>query len=151
MKTTATLAEREEEMVFAMPEFEKEIIVDVDEHMANFEFIEADDDRAFLGVEPAKDVEDVEGVMILKTVKGSPAAEAGLQTGDVITGIDGISVKSFDDLVAALKDRKVGDAVTVAYKRQGKNKKATVTLATRGTVMEKNYEVIIKEQHVDED
>ena len=151
MKTTATLAEREEEMVFAMPEFEKEIIVDVDEHMANFEFIEADDDRAFLGVEPAKDVEDVEGVMILKTVKGSPAAEAGLQTGDVITGIDGISVKSFDDLVAALKDRNVGDAVTVAYKRQGKNKKATVTLATRGTVMEKNYEVIIKEQHEDED
>lgn len=151
IKTSAQLAEREEELLFAMPEFDKDIILDLDEHMANFEFIDSDDDRAFLGIEPADEVTEIEGVMIMKAVNGSPAAKAGLQTGDIITAIDGASIKSFDDLVTTLKDRKAGDAITVTYKRQGKAKKATITLSTRGAVMEKNYELIIEEQHEDED
>ena len=45
---------------------------------------------------------DVRGTQVLKVPADTPAGQAGFQEGDVIVGIDGMSVRSTDDLVRAL-------------------------------------------------
>jgi serine protease Do len=42
------------------------------------------------------------GLMILEVQSGTPAERASLLPGDIITGVDGKSVKRIDDLAAAL-------------------------------------------------
>nr|MBA3295863.1 PDZ domain-containing protein [Acidobacteriota bacterium] len=57
---------------------------------------------------------------------GSPAFEAGIDEGDVITAMDG---KAFTSLAAALKDRKPGDVLAVEFRRpSGQVVKGAVTL-----------------------
>ena len=55
---------------------------------------------------------------------GSPAAQAGLQLGDVITAIDDTEITSLDDLTAAKKSYAAGDTSTLTVYRQGE----TITL-----------------------
>ncbi|MGH3727544.1 MAG: M50 family metallopeptidase [Micromonosporaceae bacterium] len=57
----------------------------------------------------------------------SPAAAAGLRPGDVITKIDGESLKSWDSLVKRVRDSG-GEKLTLTYQRDGVSKDATVTL-----------------------
>ena len=57
---------------------------------------------------------------------GTPAFEAGLEEGDVITSIDGVA---FTALAAALKDRKPGDKLAIEFRRpSGVVVKSTLTL-----------------------
>jgi PDZ domain-containing protein len=58
---------------------------------------------------------------------GSPARAAGLTSGDVITAVNGKSVKTLAQLRAALATFKPGDLVTISYTRAGK---AATTRAT---------------------
>mgnify|MGYP003693732553 CR=1 FL=1 len=60
-----------------------------------------------------------------------PAEKAGLQTGDVITAIDGTAVTNASQLSAAIDAKSPGDTVELTYLRDGKTKTATVTLGTR--------------------
>ena len=46
---------------------------------------------------------------------GSPAESAGLQAGDTITAIDGNSVQTVDDIIAALDSHHAGDTVQVTW------------------------------------
>ncbi len=87
--------------------------------------------KGFLGVYPADEVDGIDGMMILNTVSGSAADDAGLQTGDVIVKIDDTKITDFDDLKVALKDKKPGDDIELSYKRQGKTIKKTVELGRR--------------------
>jgi S1-C subfamily serine protease len=65
------------------------------------------------------------------TLSGSPAAQAGLSAGDVITSIDGQSVSSQSDLQAAIGQHHPGDQVTIGWTDQsGQTHTATVTLAS---------------------
>jgi S1-C subfamily serine protease len=67
----------------------------------------------------------VEGVL-----QGTPAANAGLSAGDVITSIDGQSVSSPSALQAAMEQHHPGDRVTIGYTDQlGQSQSATITLA----------------------
>jgi putative serine protease PepD len=61
----------------------------------------------------------------------TPAAKAGLKTGDVITAVDGKTIGSGDDLTRAIDAHKPGDHVTVTYTRGGSEHTTDVTLATR--------------------
>jgi serine protease Do len=71
------------------------------------------------------------GIVIAEVSPNGPAANAGLQVGDVITAIDGRNVKSGDDLVNDIAGRKPGSKATIAYMRGNKENKATVTIGDR--------------------
>lgn len=59
------------------------------------------------------------GVYIKEVVLDSPALWAGLQTGDVITEMDGEEIASVDAYEAKVLSLKPGDTIEIAVKRQG--------------------------------
>ncbi len=69
-----------------------------------------------------------DGALVMEVAEEGPAAAAGLQAGDVITGLNDALVASSDELVALLADHKPGDLVTVTYARDDESASAEVTL-----------------------
>lgn len=61
----------------------------------------------------------------------SAAAEAGLQVGDAIVDVEGVEIRTMEDLVVQLRLFHVGDKVDVTVDRDGTPVTATVTLAER--------------------
>lgn len=73
--------------------------------------------------------EKEDGVFVEEVTPGSPAEEAGLRVGDVITKIGNREIKRYVDLRDALyRDANVGDRVTIEYTRRGKVNKTEATL-----------------------
>lgn len=70
------------------------------------------------------------GAYIGAVMEGSPAEEAGLQEGDVITAIDGEDVSSTDDALIAVRSHEIGDTVTFTVDRQGESIDIEVTLGS---------------------
>jgi serine protease Do len=62
-------------------------------------------------------------------VAGSPAANAGLQNGDIITKVGGQSINQTNTLSVLIGQHKVGDKVQLTYIRSGKTQTVTVTLS----------------------
>jgi hypothetical protein len=58
-----------------------------------------------------------QGVIVRDVAEDSPAAEAGLRQGDVITAIEGEPVESPDDLSDAVAEHEPGDRVTLTVYR----------------------------------
>ncbi len=83
---------------------------------------------AYLGV-GVEDADD--GARIAQVREGSPALEAGLREGDVVTEVDGEEVASADDLRHAVESRKPGDSLELTVRRDGETTTVTVTLGTR--------------------
>ena len=69
---------------------------------------------AFLGVELGA-AADNGGARISSVREDSPAADAGLESGDVVTKIDDTTVADDDDLIRAIRAHDPGDDVTVTY------------------------------------
>ncbi len=67
----------------------------------------------------------------LEVVAGSPAAQAGLQTGDVITAINGQPVDERHPLVSLLLEHVAGETVTVDILRDGQTFQTELTLGER--------------------
>lgn len=74
------------------------------------------------------DLGTMEGIYVAKVSEGGAGAEAGLESGDVITSVDGKKVKKMAELQEYLANKRPGDKVTVAYLRNKKSKTAVVTL-----------------------
>lgn len=86
-------------------------------------------EHAYLGVQAG---DATGGGAELGTVSsGSPAADAGLKQGDVVTKIGDTAVADASDLTAAVNDRAPGDQVQVTVERDGATKALTVTLGDR--------------------
>jgi serine protease Do len=62
---------------------------------------------------------------------GSPADKAGLQTGDVVTKIDGVTIENADDLTAKVSSYKPGDKATFTVTRKDATKTLDVTFGQR--------------------
>jgi putative serine protease PepD len=86
--------------------------------------------HAYLGVSIA-DSSSPQGARLTQVVSGTPAAKAGLRTGDVIVRLGGTSVASTDDLSRVIDGKKPGDSIGVTFVRGGKQHTVTVKLGTR--------------------
>lgn len=72
------------------------------------------------------------GQVVGDIVAGGPADEAGVETGDVITAIDGQPLGGNDDaLLDALFEREPGQTVTLTVERDGAEQTIEVTLGER--------------------
>ncbi|MEO8298171.1 MAG: Do family serine endopeptidase [Burkholderiales bacterium] len=69
-----------------------------------------------------------EGALVANVQPGSPAAKAGLQSGDVIVAIDGKPVVASGDLPAVVSMAEPGNKVTLDVRRDGKSLSLPVTL-----------------------
>ena len=69
------------------------------------------------------------GLFVQAVSPGSPAAQAGLQVGDIIISADGKSTTTPDSLLLATLKKRVGDKLRVEYIRSGQTQTATLTLA----------------------
>jgi serine protease Do len=74
------------------------------------------------------------GVLVQQVQPGGPADKAGLKAGDIITTIDGRSIKDGDDLVNEIASRRPGSSVRLGFLREGKQTDATVTIGDRDKV-----------------
>ena len=68
------------------------------------------------------------GAEVLAILEGSGADKGGLQTGDIITAVNGEAVESSDALKSAVQGFKAGDTVTFTVYRDGDSVDVTVTL-----------------------
>ena len=90
--------------------------------------------RAFVGLVLEEKMGD-EGVRIKQVIRGSPADDAGLEKGDVITAVDERSVESVDDVRGALEDKGPGDKVTFSVRRDGEEEEVAVILGRRAEAL----------------
>jgi serine protease Do len=74
------------------------------------------------------------GVLVQAVQPGGPAEKAGLKPGDIITSIDGRSIKDGDDLVNEIASRRPGSNIRMGYLRDGKPADTTVTIGDRDKV-----------------
>lgn len=72
-----------------------------------------------------------QGVYLEGIVPGSGAEVGGLQTGDVITGIDGRALDAAYELSDALEGHPPGDTIAVRYWRAGQTRNTQVVLTER--------------------
>ncbi|WP_061960746.1 S1C family serine protease [Demequina flava] len=79
-----------------------------------------------------------EGVKVLDDPSGvstgSPAAEAGIEPGDVITAIDGRPITQVDELIVSIRAQAPGDEVVLTVLRDNEEQDITVSLASSATL-----------------
>lgn len=73
-----------------------------------------------------------DGALIEDVASGGPADKAGIQPGDFITAIDGVTVKNFDQLISYLfTSKSPGETVTLTVIRNGQEMQIDLALGTR--------------------
>lgn len=90
-----------------------------------------DSGRAALGITGRTVVDQnyqAAGVAVVEVKSGGAAAKAGIESGDIIIGLDKTGVTTITSLTEALAAEKPGDKVTVTYTRDGSRRTADVTL-----------------------
>lgn len=95
-------------------------------------------EHAFLGVTPSDGTAELgsatrSGAQIRSVSDGSPAAEAGLQEGDLVVGVDDSTVTSAESLVGIIHSHRIGTKVSLAVVRDGEEQTIDVTLGTAPT------------------
>ena len=71
------------------------------------------------------------GAYVQEVEAGTPAAEAGLQSGDIITAIDGQPIDAENGFVTVLMRFDPGQEVEMTVIRDGSEMTVAVTLGTR--------------------
>ncbi|HEU5424439.1 MAG TPA: trypsin-like peptidase domain-containing protein [Nitrolancea sp.] len=73
------------------------------------------------------------GILVQDVVSGSPAAQAGLTKGDIITQVDGTDLKTDSAFAQMIEGHHPGDSVSLTVVRNGQPQQVKVTLGTRPT------------------
>lgn len=107
--------------------------------------------RAFLGISPADatgsagnglgggffgggfgqgggNTTSVTGALVQQVASSGPAARAGVQQGDVITGANGVTISDAQDLLTVLAHQKPGNTIALKLNRNGSTMTVHVTL-----------------------
>ena len=62
---------------------------------------------------------EINGVVIGRVIKDSPADKAGLRANDIITRIDGEEINKLDDVKRIISSKKIGDKIRIDIIRNG--------------------------------
>lgn len=73
----------------------------------------------------------IEGVYVKDVNLGSAAADADIESGDIITHIDGVEIKSSSELYEQIGIHRPGDKIKLKVNRDGKDKIFNLTLKNR--------------------
>ena len=134
INTAAVQAGAAENIGFAIP---------IDEALPIVEQILEDPptERAWLGVTLGDITEEsvielglpggIEGAVVLAVVPDSPADEAGMEVGDVVLAVDGDEIPDADTLVDELRERDVGETVSLDVFTDGEQDVIEVELERR--------------------
>lgn len=76
------------------------------------------------------------GVIVESVVQGSPAAAAGVRTGDLITSLDGSEVRDGGELLQMLAKRQAGDQAKLGILRDRRKMEMNVMLKRRSELFE---------------
>ena len=105
------------------------LAVDIAERLIAGEPVQA----GFLGVSGTNPTAGPAGALVTEVVPGSPAADAGLEQGDLVTAVDGDPIRQMSDLAARIRARQPGDSVTVDVLRDDEVLRVDVVLAAAGS------------------
>jgi len=84
---------------------------------------------------------DANGAVVSQVEPDSPAAKAGLKTGDVITELDGKKIADASELQMEVGQKKPGTAIKLGLLRDGKSMTLPVTLEAMGSRDKEGEEV----------
>jgi putative serine protease PepD len=84
----------------------------------------------YLGIEGGDAAGDQPGALIAAVQPGSPAADGGLEDGDLVTAVDGDALTGFGDLGVIIRRHEPGDELTLTVQRGGEEQEVTVTLGS---------------------
>jgi S1-C subfamily serine protease len=68
------------------------------------------------------------GAYVTSISSNSPASQAGIHTGDIVTSIGGVALDATHSFINTLFMYKPGDQVTVQFMRNGKSQQVQMTL-----------------------
>lgn len=77
----------------------------------------------------------VEGIYVYQLYSDSPAAQAGIQKGDIIVEFDGQTVKTTQEINDIKNQKQIGDKVKIKVYRAGEYKEGELTLGSDELVM----------------
>jgi serine protease Do len=76
------------------------------------------------------ELNDLSGAFVQKVRAGTPAAEAGIQPGDIILSVEGMDIKEAGELQEFVALSRPGQEITLKYKRNGKTIQTGITLSS---------------------
>ncbi|MBP0030610.1 HhoA/HhoB/HtrA family serine endopeptidase [Roseofilum sp. Guam] len=79
---------------------------------------------------------EIEGVLVMKVIPDTPAADAGLRRGDVIIAIDNQPIKTADELQRIVDQSGLGTSLSIQVKRGNQTRQFRVKTAQLEEVME---------------
>ncbi len=107
--------------------------VDQDIKIEYFDFPDFDielESKAFLGVMLSQN-EEGNGVFVQEVIEGTQAEKVGMQDGDVILELNGITYNSVGELVEAIGAMKAGDTVNITFLRNNELQTLEVDLGEK--------------------
>lgn len=80
----------------------------------------------YLGVQNEN---SMEAVRVRQVADNSPASRGGIKAGDVVTAVDGKQVKSSQEFLARMQEKRPGDKTSLSISRGSETREVAVTLA----------------------
>jgi len=87
--------------------------------------------EGYLGVELGERRDGGQGAVVSSVQDETPAADAGIEAGDLVVAADGAAIDGATGLIAAIRDLGPGDSTTLTVLRDGEPVDFTVTLVER--------------------
>ncbi|HVF75647.1 MAG TPA: trypsin-like peptidase domain-containing protein [Acidimicrobiales bacterium] len=87
-------------------------------------------ERGYMGISSGDPTDGSRGAVVVSVEPGSPAAQAGLQQGDLIVKVGDKAVDGAAALGSAVRSHRPGEQVPVVVVRDGAERTVTVTLTT---------------------
>ncbi len=84
----------------------------------------------YLGIEGGDAAGGEAGALIAAVVPDSPAEDAGLESGDLVVGLNGEAITSFGDLGVIIRRHSPGDELDLTISRGGEEQQLTATLGS---------------------